>query len=98
MGMREYIRKAPANKPQGYLPGSQIRPTDKWLSLRDLIIAMCQGLKAEGSRALAIKRPHCSSNEEDKLEQLREKQYLPAEKYPYLLLRFYDTYTYYIYI
>ena len=30
-----------------------------------------------------------------KLEQ-RENQDLPAEKYPYLLLRFYDTYTYYI--
>ena len=27
----------------------------------------------------------------------REKRYLPAEKYPYLLLCFYDTYTYYIY-
>jgi hypothetical protein len=27
----------------------------------------------------------------------REKQDLPAEKYSYLLLRFYDTYTYYIY-
>jgi hypothetical protein len=32
-----------------------------------------------------------------KLEQLERKQDLPAEKYPYLLLRFYDTYTYYIY-
>jgi len=29
---------------------------------------------------------------------LREKdEYQPVEKYPYLLLRFYDTYTYYIY-
>ena len=26
-----------------------------------------------------------------------QKRYLPAEKYPYLLLRFYDTYSYYIY-
>jgi len=26
------------------------------------------------------------------------EQYLPAEKYSYLLLRFYDTYTYYTYI
>jgi hypothetical protein len=66
--------------------------------LRELIIAMCQGVMAEGSRALAIKRPHCSGNEEDKLEQLRENDYLPAEKYPYLLLRFYDTYICYIYI
>jgi hypothetical protein len=65
--------------------------------MRDLIIAMCQGIKAEGSRALAIKRSHCSDNEEDKLEQLERKQYLPTEKYPYLLLRFYDTYTYYTY-
>jgi len=32
-----------------------------------------------------------------KLEQLERNQHLPAEKYPYLLLRFYDTYTYYIY-
>jgi len=37
-------------------------------------------------------------NGEDKLEQLERKRYLPAEKYPYLLLRFYDTYTYYIYL
>jgi hypothetical protein len=29
----------------------------------------------------------------DKLEVLETKQYLPAKKYPYLLLRFYDTYT-----
>jgi len=30
-----------------------------------------------------------------KLEQReREKRYLPVEKYPYLLLRFYDPYTY----
>jgi hypothetical protein len=27
-----------------------------------------------------------------------KKRYLPAEKYPHLLLGFYDTYTYYIYI
>jgi len=52
---------------------SPIRPTDKWLSLRDLIIAMCQGINAEGSRALAIKRSYCSDNEEDKLEQLERK-------------------------
>jgi len=44
-----------------------------------------------------IKRSHCSGNEEDKFEQLERKRYLPEEKYPYLLLRFYDTYTYYIY-
>jgi hypothetical protein len=44
-----------------------------------------------------IKRSHCSGNEEEKLEPLEEKQYLPAEKDSYLLLRFYDTYTYYIY-
>jgi hypothetical protein len=43
-----------------------------------------------------IKRRHCSGNGKDKLEQLREKQDLPAEKYSYLLFRFYDTYTYYI--
>jgi len=30
-------------------------------------------------------------------EQPNEKRYLPAEKYPNLLLRFYDTYIYYIY-
>jgi len=29
--------------------------------------------------------------------QRKTKRNLPAEKYPYLLLRFYDTYTYYIY-
>jgi hypothetical protein len=29
---------------------------------------------------------------EDKLEQLEEKRYLLAEKYPYLSLRFDDTY------
>jgi hypothetical protein len=66
--------------------------------MRDLIIAMCQGFRTEGSRALAIKGPHCSDNEKDKLKQLETKRYLPAEKYPYLLLRFYDTYIYYIYI
>jgi hypothetical protein len=42
-------------------------------------------------------RSHCSGNEEDKLEQLEKKRYLKAEKYSYLLLRFYDTYTNYIY-
>jgi len=26
-----------------------------------------------------------------------KQQYLPAEEYPYLLLRFYDSYIYYIY-
>ena len=52
---------------------------------------------AEGSRAQTIKRPHCSDNEEDKLKQRDTKRYLPAEKYPYLVLRFFDTYTYYIY-
>jgi hypothetical protein len=57
---------------------------------------MCQGYGTEGSRALAIKRSHCTDNEEDKLEKLERKRYLPAKKYPYLLLRFYDTYTYYI--
>jgi hypothetical protein len=31
------------------------------------------------------------------LERTKNK-YLPAEKYPYLLLRFYDTYTYYLYL
>jgi hypothetical protein len=41
----------------------------------------------------AIKRSHCSGNKKDKLEQLKMKQHLPAEKYPYLLLRFYDTYS-----
>jgi len=30
-------------------------------------------------------------------QQPEQKQYLPAEKYPYLLLRFYDTYIYFIY-
>jgi hypothetical protein len=35
--------------------------------------------------------------QKDKLRQREKKQYLPAEKYSYLLLRFYDTYTYYIY-
>jgi hypothetical protein len=43
---------------KGIYRASPIRPTDKWLSLRDLIIAMCQGFGAEGSRARAIKRPH----------------------------------------
>jgi hypothetical protein len=45
-----------------------------------------------------IKRSHCSDNEEEKLEQLDRNRYLPAKKYPYLLLRFYDTYTYYLYL
>ena len=76
---------------------SPISPTDKWLSLRDLIIVTCQGFRLKVGGARAIKRSHCSGNEEDKLEQLERKRYLPAEKYPYLLLRFYDTYTYYIY-
>jgi hypothetical protein len=58
---------------------------------------MCQGLVPREGGHEAIKRPHCSGNEEDKLEQLEKKRYLPAEKYPYLLLRFNDTYTYYIY-
>jgi len=33
----------------------------------------------------------------DKLKQQEKKRYLPAKKNPYLLLRFYDTYVYYIY-
>jgi len=28
--------------------------------------------------------------------EIRKKEYLPAEKYPYFSLRFYDTYIYYI--
>ena len=44
-----------------------------------------------------MKGSHCSGNEEDKLGKPERKQYLPVEKYPYLLLGFYDTYTYYIY-
>jgi len=36
-------------------------------------------------------------NGKRKARTATEKQYLPAEKYPYLLLRFYDTYIYYIY-
>jgi hypothetical protein len=44
-----------------------------------------------------IERAHCSGNEKDKLEQLDKQQYLPVETYPSVLLRFYDTYTYYIY-
>jgi len=55
-------------------------------------------LEAEGSGAQAIKRSHCPGNEEDKLEQLEKERYQPAEKYPYLLLSFYDTYTYYLYL
>jgi len=38
-----------------------IRPTDMWLPLRELIIAR--------ESNWAIKRSHCSGNEEDKLEQ-----------------------------
>ena len=44
-----------------------------------------------------IKRSHCSGNKEDKIEELEKERYPPTEKYPYLLLRFYETYTYYIY-
>jgi len=76
---------------------SPIRPKDKWLSLRDLIIASDWNPNGWKDVQEAIKRSHCSGNEEGKLEQLERKRYLPAEKYPYLLLRFYDTYTYYIY-
>jgi hypothetical protein len=69
-------------------PHTKIRCTDTWLSLRDLII-FWRGFRE------TIKRSHCYGNEEVKLKQLERKRYLPAEKYPYLLLRFYDTYTYY---
>jgi len=34
---------------------------------------------------------------EDNQLEIRKDGYLPAKKNPYLLLRFYDTYTYYIY-
>jgi hypothetical protein len=55
-------------------------------------------LEAKGNGAKAIRRSHCSGNEEDKLEQLKKERYHPVEKYPYLLLSFYDTYTYYLYL
>jgi len=74
-----------------------IRPMDKWLSVEGFNHSYVSRTRAQGSRALAIKRSHCSGNEEDKLEQREKRRYLPAEKYPYLLLRFYDTYIYYIY-
>jgi len=34
---------------------------------------------------------------EDNQLEIRKDGYLPAKKNPYLLLHFYDTYTYYIY-
>jgi hypothetical protein len=63
-------------------------------------VAIIEGFNHSSSQSSwgTIKRSHCSGNEEDKLEQLERKRYLPVEKYSYLLLRFYDTYTYYIYI
>jgi len=39
----------------------------------------------------SIERIHCTGRE-TKQEQRKRIEYLPAEKYPYLLLRFYDTY------
>jgi hypothetical protein len=54
-----------------------IRPTDKWLSLRDLIIVpVGQWLGKMGSynhRPGTIKGSHCSDNGKDKLEQLEKK-------------------------
>jgi hypothetical protein len=48
-----------------------------------------------GVSHVTLKRSHSSGNEKKKQKNsYREKQYLPAEKYPYLLLRFYDTYNY----
>jgi hypothetical protein len=64
-----------------------VRRTDTWLSLRDLIIVWRWF-------RYTIKRSQCSGNEEDSDEQSKKIEYLPAEKYPYLLLRFYDTYIY----
>jgi len=60
----------------------------QWLGVKQGVITMGPG---------TIKRSHCSDNGEDKLEQLETKRYLPVEKYPYLLLRFNDSYTYFIY-
>jgi len=60
-------------------------------------VAIIEGVNhsSSWSKPRDIKGSHCSGNGRDKLKQLERKRYLPAEKYPYLLLRFYDTYFYY---
>jgi len=71
-GMRVHVRHAHSNKSQGYLMGTQTSPADVWLwhseddSLKDW------SSKVWGNFPGAIKRSHCSGNEEDKLEQLDE--------------------------
>jgi hypothetical protein len=62
------------------------RRTVTWLSLRDLIIVW------KGFRE-TIRRSHCSGNGKSSAKRPKER-YLPVEKYPHLLLHFYDTYTY----
>jgi hypothetical protein len=65
-----------------------IRRKVTWLSLRDYIIVW-RGFQK------TIKRSQCSDNEtKEKAREVEENRNLPAEKYPYLFLRFYDTYTY----
>jgi len=43
-----------------------------------------------------IKGAHCFGNEKKQQDLKQKRRYLPAEKYPYLSLHFYDTYIYYI--
>jgi hypothetical protein len=61
-------------------------------------VAIVEGLNhsSSWSKPTDYKEITFFRQEEDKLKQLETKRYLPAEKYPYLLLLFYDTYTYYI--
>ena len=59
--------------------------TDTWLSW-GIYIIVWRGFWE------IIKWSHRSGNEGKKLKKQIEHPYLPAEEYPYLLLRFYDTY------
>jgi len=42
------------------------------------------------------KRLHCPGNEKEKLWQRNKQQYLHAKENRYVLLSFYDTYTYWL--
>jgi hypothetical protein len=91
---RVHVRHRHTNKTQGYLMGKQISPADKWLRhSEDHGHSWSQEGGPSGYKETTLFRQW-----KDKLKQLERHQYLPAEKHPSLLLRFYDTYIYYIYI
>jgi hypothetical protein len=95
--MREHIREAPLNKSQGYLTGIANK-THRYVAIIEGFNHSSRGAIAKGVMGPGtIKETVLDEELRGEARTATKNNYLPAEKYPYLLLRFYDTYTYYIY-